>query len=86
MNTTEEIRVCMDIGSRNHRVGIGLSNGPLLEEFDITHTPTGIDHLFERIDSYVRQHKLPVSVAMEAYNGYARLTVGAAFTHSLNSL
>ena len=47
MSTTEEIRVCMDIGSHNHRVGIGLSQGPLLEEFDITNTTAGIDLLFE---------------------------------------
>jgi transposase len=72
MHSTNEIRVCMDIGSHHHRVGIGISNGPLLEEFDILHTPTGIDGLFEKIDSYQKRYDLPVSVAMEAYNGYAR--------------
>jgi transposase len=67
-----EIRVCMDIGSRLHRVAVGLSGGQLLEEFDIHHTPAGIDELFNKIDSYEKQYQLPVTVAMEAYNGYAR--------------
>lgn len=72
MQTKEEIRVCMDIGSKLHRVGIGLSSGPLLEAFDVAHTPQGISDFFAKIDSYVLLYNLPVSVAMEAYNGYAR--------------
>ena len=72
MQTNEEIRVCMDIGSKLHRVGIGLSSGSLLEAFDIAHSPEGIANFFNKIDSYVSIYNLPVSVAMEAYNGYAR--------------
>lgn len=72
MEANAEIRVCMDIGSRLHRVGIGLSNGPLLEAFDMAHTPEGIAEFFNKIDSYVSRYNMPVSVAMEAYNGYAR--------------
>jgi len=72
MSSISEIRVCMDIGGHAHRVGIGLSDGKLLDEFDIKHTPTGIKELFNRISCYEKQYQLPVSVAMEAYNGHAR--------------
>jgi len=73
MNTQkEEIRVCMDIGGHAHRVGIGLSNGDLLEEFDIEHNRAGIECLFSKISTYEHEYQLPVAVAMEAYNGHAR--------------
>lgn len=72
MQTTKEIRVCMDIGSQQHRVGIGLSSGELLEEFDVAHTPSGIEDFFNKIERYEKDYQLPVSIAMEAYNGHAR--------------
>ncbi len=72
MKVQEEIRVCMDIGCKQHHVGIGLSNGQLLESFDMMHTTTGIDDFFKKIDTYKQSYKLPVVIAMEAYNGYAR--------------
>lgn len=72
METSTELRVCMDIGSKLHRVGIGLSTGKLLEEFDVKHTATGIDSFFIRVENYKNEYNLPVSVAMEAYNGHAR--------------
>jgi transposase len=62
----------MDIGSRLHRVGIGLSTGELLEEFDVHHTPTGIAEFFDKITRYEKRYQLPIAIAMEAYNGYAR--------------
>lgn len=70
--TAYEIRVCMDIGSAQHRVGIGLSTGELLEKFDLPHTPEGIAIFFKKIEHYESQFQLPVAIAMEAYNGYAR--------------
>lgn len=72
MQIANEIRVCMDIGSQVHRVGLGLSTGELLEEFDIQHTSYGIEKFFHKISDYEKKYKLPVSIAMEAYNGYAR--------------
>jgi hypothetical protein len=33
-----EIRVGVDIGSAQHSVAIGLSNGTLLDEFNVPHT------------------------------------------------
>jgi len=72
MSEAYEIRVCMDIGSESHQVAIGLSTGQILEEFDITHTPTDIDLLFNKIETHEKHHQLPVVVAMESYNGHAR--------------
>lgn len=72
MSSTQEIRVCMDIGSKKHCVGIGLSGGQLLEEFSIDHNAEGIDYFFSKIKKYEQDYGYPVSVAMEAYNGHAR--------------
>jgi transposase len=67
-----EIRVGVDIGSAQHRVAIGLSNGSLLEEFNLSHTPEGFQIFFERIKTNQERFQLPVAIAMEGYNGHAR--------------
>lgn len=72
MTEATEIRVCMDIGNRKHHVAIGLSTGKLLENFELNHTPLGINHFFSKIESYQKEYNLSVAVAMESYNGYAR--------------
>lgn len=46
-----ELRVGIDVGSRCHNVAIGLSDGRLLEEFEITHTAAGFDDFFERVET-----------------------------------
>lgn len=69
---SQEIRVCLDIGSEKHYAVIGLPTGDILEEFSIIHSPQGIKKFFDRVDKISKKHQLPVSVAMEAYNGYAR--------------
>jgi len=70
--TIKELRVCMDIGSENHYVGIGLSNGELLEEFELAHTSEEIQKFFNKIEKLQDQYQLPVTFAMEGYNGHAR--------------
>lgn len=72
MSEATEIQVCMDIGSKVHRVAIGLSSGELLEEFDLEHTPKAIQEFFNRIEKHKKAQNLPVAVAMEGYNGHAR--------------
>lgn len=67
-----EIRVSVDVGCHSHSVAIGLSGGELIEEFEIDHTPEGFNHFFTRIARQEARYDLPVSVAMEGYNGYAR--------------
>ncbi len=67
-----EIRVCIDVGSEHHYVAIGLSTGERIEEFSLTHNPEGIDQFFQRIERLREKYQLPISVAMESYNGYAR--------------
>jgi transposase len=69
---TLEVRVSVDIGCHQHRVAIGLSDGAVLEEFDMVHHAEGFEHFFARIATYEQQYACPVAVAMEGFNGYAR--------------
>lgn len=67
-----QLHVAVDVGSARHRVAIGLSEGRLLEEFDISHDGPGLAEFFVRVERQERQWARPVAVAMEGYNGYAR--------------
>jgi len=67
-----ELRVSVDVGYRRHSVAIGLSNGEVLEEFEIVHRPEGFGEFFSRIEKHQRERGCAVAVAMEGYNGYAR--------------
>lgn len=67
-----QIRVGIDIGCKAHRVGIADPEGSLLEEFDIYHTNAGFQEFFRRIEEHKEKLALPVAVAMEGFNGYAR--------------
>lgn len=68
----EEVLVSVDIGCYDHHVAIGLSDGELLEEFKIDHTRDGFNHFFAKIEHHQHAHQLPVSIAMEGFNGHAR--------------
>jgi len=67
-----QIRVGIDVGCKAHRVAISDSDGSILEEFDISHTDAGFCEFFRRIDHHRQKLDLPVAVAMEGFNGYAR--------------
>jgi transposase len=67
-----ELRVSVDVGCRRHSVAIGLSDGQVLEEFEITHRPEGFQEFFSRIEKHRKVQGCGVAVAMEGYNGYAR--------------
>ncbi len=67
-----QLRVGVDVGSRCHNVAIGLSDGSLLEEFEIAHTAEGFRAFFARIEACSRRHAVPIAVAMEGYNGHVR--------------
>ncbi len=41
---TKEIRVAVDIGSRQHRVALAGPEGRILEEFDLAHNPVGFQY------------------------------------------
>ena len=62
----------IDVGCKAHRVGIATPDGSILEEFDISHTDAGFQEFFRRVEERRQQLTLPVAVAMEGYNGYAR--------------
>ena len=66
------LHVGVDIGSRCHAVAIGLSDGRLLEEFEIPHSAAGFEDFFSRIEAQSESHPYPVVVAMEGYGGHAR--------------
>jgi transposase len=68
----QEMLVSIDIGCYGHHVAIGLSDGELLEEFEMEHTRDGFKQFFARVESHRQSHQVPVSIAMEGYNGHAR--------------
>ena len=65
-----EIRVSLDIGCRNHSVAVGLSDGKLLDEFDISHTKEGFELFFKKIN--YQEIKAP-STSIYRYGGLQRL-------------
>jgi len=67
-----QIRVGIDVGCKAHRVGIADPKGSILEEFDISHTNAGFQDFLRWIDHHKQELDLPVAVAMEGFNGYAR--------------
>ena len=68
----QELHVGIDVGCKAHRVGIADPDGKIMEEFDISHTDAGFQDFFRRVEAYEKKLALPVAVAMEGYNGYAR--------------
>ena len=70
--TKPTIRVAIDVGSKSHRVGVGLSEGQVLEGFSIAHNQEGFEQFFGRVEFYRQRWERPVEVAMEGYNGWAR--------------
>jgi transposase len=67
-----QLRVGVDVGSRCHHVAVGLTDGSLLEDFEIPHTAEGFREFFARIEGHAKRHPYPIAVAMEGYNGHVR--------------
>jgi transposase len=76
-----QIRVAIDVGCELHRVAIGLSNREMLDEFDISHNAEGFHDFFSRLETLENRYQLPVAVAMEGFNGYARPLDGQICRH-----
>lgn len=70
--SVDELRVALDIGSKKHRVGVGNVDGTVIDEFDITHDKAGFEKFFRRVSAHELALNLPVVVAMEGINGWAR--------------
>ena len=67
-----QLHVGIDVGCKVHRVGIADPQGKILDEFDMVHAEAGFRDFFCRVGCYKEELALPVAVAMEGYNGYAR--------------
>ena len=76
-----ELRVALDIGSKGHRVGIGTSDGTILDEFEMNHDREGFDRFFSRVSVFEKRLGLPVVVAMEGLGGWARPLDGMIQQH-----
>lgn len=72
MKSLAELRVSVDVGSQRHSVAVGLSSGALLDAFEVEHNPQGFSEFFARVERLRGDAPMPVSVAMEGYNGWAR--------------
>lgn len=72
MLRVSELRVGIDVGCHQHRVGISDPDGCVVDEFDVLHTPEGFRDFFGRVAYQEQRFGVPVAVAMEGYNGYAR--------------
>lgn len=70
------ISVAVDVGSTRH-----LPDGNLLDEFDIDHNAVGFNEFFNHISTVEKRHHLPVAVAMEGFNGWARTLDGHILRH-----
>ena len=51
-----QLRVGVDVGSQCHSVAVGLTDGSLLEEFEIPHTAAGFRDFFARIEEHAKRH------------------------------
>ena len=69
---SSQLRVGVDVGSRCHSVAVGLTDGSLLEEFEIPHSAEGFRDFFAAIEGHAKNHPYPIAVAMEGYNGHVR--------------
>ncbi len=58
-----QLRVGVDVGTQRHSVAVGLTDGTLLEEFEIPHTAAGFDDFFARIEGHAKRHPTPIAVA-----------------------
>ncbi|MFO0463947.1 MAG: IS110 family transposase [Burkholderiales bacterium] len=75
------LRVGIDVGSKRHRVAVGLPSGEVVDEFDLDHHQIGFTQFFRRIGALEVKHQLTVTVAMEGYNGWARPLDGQIRRH-----
>ena len=52
----QALQLRVDVGSQCHSVAVGLTDGSLLEEFEIPHTAAGFEDFFARIEGHAKRH------------------------------
>jgi transposase len=65
------ISVGIDVGSKEHRIAVMSPNGQILAEWSVRHRHADFKQAYQRMQSLAQQHKLPLMVGIEGYNGYA---------------
>jgi transposase len=71
-NMIDQITVGIDVGCHQHRVAIADPGGHIIEEFDLPHEHLGFVHFFYQLSIHENNYGLPIVIAMEGVNGYAR--------------
>ena len=71
-NMIDQITVGIDVGCHKHRVAIADPGGHIIEEFDLPHDHLGFAHFFYQLLIHEESYGLPIVIAMEGVNGYAR--------------
>ena len=61
-----QLRVSVDVGSQCHSVAAGLTDGCLLEEFEIPHTAAGFEDFFARVEEHATR-SLPKTLGSRLY-------------------
>ena len=56
MLNPQSLQLRVDVGSRCHHVAVGLTDGSLLEDFEIPHTAEGFREFFARIEGHAKRH------------------------------
>ena len=51
-----QLRVGVDVGTQSHSIAIGLTDGSLLEAFEIPDTAAGFEDFFTRIERHARRY------------------------------
>ena len=55
-----QLRVGVDVSSQCHSVAVGLTDGSLLEAFEIFHTAAGFGVFFARIEGHATPSTIPI--------------------------
>jgi len=65
------ISVGIDVGSQEHRIAMMSPERQILAEWSVRHRHADFKQACQRMQSLAQQHKLPLLVGIEGYNGYA---------------
>jgi transposase len=65
-----QLRVGVDVGTECHSIAVGLTDGSVLEEFEIPHTAAGFRDFFARIERHAKRHAGLILVQQRGWRLY----------------